>query len=99
MDNKRLMDRGMVFRCYVTFCVSKKSVTLSLVVGHTGCPTKHDPHGFCLSSLTTNMLESWDIVHWKCEIQSSSGVQKRFCTIFMSRDISKLKWSIRFQNV
>ena len=31
----------------------------------TGCPKKHDPHSFCLVSLATNMLESWDIIHWK----------------------------------
>ena len=29
---------------------------------------------------------------------ASSGVQKLFCTIFGSRDISKLKWGIKFQN-
>ena len=27
------------------------------------------------------------------------GVQKLFCTIFGSRDICKVKWVIRFQNV
>ena len=99
MDNKRLMDRGMVFRCYVTFCVSKKSVTLSLVVGHTGCPTKHDPHGFCLISLARNMLENWDIIHWKGGIHSFVWSTKIFSMIFGSRDISKLKWHIRSQNV
>ena len=30
---------------------------------------------------------------------ASSGVQKHFCTIFRSRDISKLNWDIRYQNV
>ena len=27
----------------------------------TGCPTKHASHDFCLFSLATNMLESWDL--------------------------------------
>ena len=31
---------------------------------------------FCLISLPTNMLEGWDIIHWKGGIIASSGVQK-----------------------
>ena len=44
----------------------------------TGCPTKHDPHGFCLISLATNMLESWDIIHWKGGIHSFVWSTKTF---------------------
>ena len=46
---------------------------------------------FCLISLATNIGKVGSI--------ASSGVQKLFCTIFWSRDISKLKWGIRSQNV
>ena len=65
----------------------------------TGCPTKHYPLAFCLLSLAKIMLESWDIIHWKDGSIALSGVQKLFCKIFGSRDISKLKWGIRFPNV
>ena len=44
----------------------------------TGCPTKHDLHGFCLISLATNMLESWDIIHWKGGIHSFVWSTKTF---------------------
>ena len=54
-------------------------------------------HRFCLISLTKNMLEGWFI--GKVGSIVLSGVQKLLCTIFGSRDISKLKWGIRFQNV
>ena len=45
---------------------------------YTGCPTKHDPHGFCFISLATKMLESWDIIHWKGGIRSFIGSTKIF---------------------
>ena len=44
----------------------------------TGCPTKHDPHGFCLISLATNMLEIWDIIYWKGGIPSFVWSTKTF---------------------
>ena len=44
----------------------------------TGCPTKHDPHGFCLISLATNRLESWDIIYWKDGIHSFVWSTKTF---------------------
>ena len=44
------------------------------------------------------MQEGWGIIG-KVGSIASSGVQKLFCTIFRSRDISKLKWGIRSQNV
>ena len=44
----------------------------------TGCPTKHAPHGFCLISLATNMLKSWDIIHWKGGIHSFVWSTKTF---------------------
>ena len=53
---------------------------------------------FCLISLATNMLGGWDIIHWEGGIHSFVWSAKT-CTIFGSRDISKLKWGIRFQNV
>ena len=40
-----------------------------------------------------------DIGQKKMQIIASSGVQKLFFTIFGSRDISKLKWGVIFQNV
>ena len=46
--------------------------------GPTGCPTKHDPHGFCLISLATNMVETWDIIHWKGGIHSFVWSTKTF---------------------
>ena len=54
---------------------------------------------FCLTSLPANMLlEGRGIFYLKGGIHSiaSSGVQKFFCTILGSRDISKSKWCIRF---
>ena len=33
---------------------------------HTGCPTKPAPHGCCLISLATNMLESCDTKIVQC---------------------------------
>ena len=46
---------------------------------------------FCLISLATNMLEG------KVGSIASFGVQKLFCTIFWSRDISKVKWLSDFK--
>ena len=48
-------------------------------------------HSFCLISLATDMLEGWNIIHW------TGWINSLVCTIFMSRDITKLKWGIRFQ--
>ena len=42
-----------------------------------------------------NMLEGWFI--WKVGSIALSGVQKHFCIISGSRDISKTIWGIRFQ--
>ena len=44
----------------------------------TGCPTKHDPHGGCLISLATNIVESWSIIHWKDGILSFIWSTKTF---------------------
>ena len=44
----------------------------------TGCPTKHDPHGFCLISLAKNLLECWDVIHWKGGIHSFVWSTKTF---------------------
>ena len=44
---------------------------------------------FCLISVATKILEGWDIIHLKDKIVAPSGVQKIFCTIKGSRDISK----------
>ena len=44
----------------------------------TGCPTKHDPHSFCLIFLATNMLKSWGIIHWKGVIYSFVWSTKTF---------------------
>ena len=43
-----------------------------------GCPTKYDPHGFCLIPLATNMLESWHIILWKGGIHSFVWSPKTF---------------------
>ena len=48
------------------------------IVKTTGCPTKHDPHDFCLISLGTIMLESWGIIHWKGGIHSFVWSTKTF---------------------
>ena len=40
---------------------SKLNTNCPIFYYTTGCPTKHDPHGFCLISLATNILE----IHWK----------------------------------
>ena len=44
-----------------------------------------------------NMLEDWGIFHLKGGIPSSVLVQKHFCTLLGSLDISKSKWDIRFE--
>ena len=49
---------------------------------------------FCLTALATYMLERWDIIYLKGEIHSSSEIQKLFCKISGSQDISKSKWGI-----
>ena len=49
---------------------------------------------FCLISLVTNMLESWDIFHYFLGV---SEVQTHFYTISGSSDISKTIWGTRFE--
>ena len=57
----------------------------------TGCPEKNAPQFLLYFS---GYKHARRLGH-----NSLSGVQKLFCTIFGSRDISKLKWGIGFQNV
>ena len=54
------------------------SFTSSVTILTTGCPPKHEPHGFSLISLATNMQESWDIIHWKGGIHSLVWNKKTF---------------------
>ena len=44
----------------------------------TGCPKKHYPHGFCLISLASKLLESWDMIIGKVGSIALSGVQKNY---------------------
>ena len=57
---------------------------------HTGCPEKNEPQF---------LLDISGYKHAKVGSLASSGVQKLLCMIFGSRDIRKVKWGIKSQNV
>ena len=69
-------------------------ITISIT---TGCPEKNEPQ-FLLNISGYKHARKLGFIG-KVGSMASSGVQKLLCTIFGSRDISKLKWGIRFQNV